>query len=77
MPRIFAAVGGRGNDEFDRKLTAAGQGRRRDREHLDAGDALQLAAASRQDLKHGALALVPRFGHHAAEAGGGQGDLER
>ena len=55
---------------------AAGERRRSYREHLDAGDCLQLLLHLGHDLEDVALALIPWFGHHAAEAGVGEGDLE-
>ncbi len=69
-------VGCGGQNEFYRKVAATRQGRRRDREHADAGDAAQLLLDLRHNLKHGALALFPGLGHQTTKAGGRGGELK-
>ena len=67
---------GGGDDEFHRKLATAGKSRRRDREHADAGNGVQAALHIGQDLEDCSFSLAPGPGYHAAETGGGEGDLE-
>ena len=59
----------RGQDEFYRELTAAGQSRRSHRKHLDAGNLRKPLLGLRQDLEYIALTVLPGFGHHTAETG--------
>ena len=68
--------GRRGQDELDREIAAAGEGRRSHREDPDAGNLLQLLLDLGQDLEDVALAFIPRLDDHAAETGVGKGDLE-